>query len=58
MKSRNSHKRESLLLLFMTCAFVLVGVSGCGKKQTQGRAKELVVLCGSSFVNATEQLCS
>jgi len=31
---------------------------GCSKKETQDTSKELVVLCGSSFVPPTEQLCS
>jgi len=36
----------------------LVIVAGCSKKQPAQAQKELVLLCGSSFVKPTEQLCS
>lgn len=49
-------KVVSLLLVIAVCG--LVFVFGCGRKDTQGKQKELVVLCGSSFVKPTEQLCA
>lgn len=45
-------------LLGIFAAFALVAVVGCGKKQPADKRKELVILCGSSFVKPTEQLCS
>jgi molybdate transport system substrate-binding protein len=39
---------------FILCLLLVVG---CGKKET-AKPKELMVLCGSSFVPPTEQLCS
>ncbi|MGD8500740.1 MAG: substrate-binding domain-containing protein [Phycisphaerales bacterium] len=44
--------------LLLICTFGTLVVVGCAKKQTPGKQKELVVLCGSSFVKPTEQLCS
>jgi molybdate transport system substrate-binding protein len=50
--------KERGCLLFPIALFGLVIVSGCSKKQPTETQKELVVLCGSSFVKPTEQLCS
>ena len=47
-----------IFLLLAVGAFVLVVVAGCSRKEPADRQKELVVLCGSSFVRPTEQLCS
>lgn len=44
-----------LLLMITLCAFV---AAGCGKKETQDKTKELVLLCGSSFPKPMEQLCA
>jgi molybdate transport system substrate-binding protein len=44
-------------LLFLCGVLSLVGVVGCGKKDAEDKQKELVVLCGNSFVNPIEQLC-
>jgi len=44
-----------LLFIFTFSTVVMVG---CSKKQTPAEQAELVVLCGSSFVPPTEQLCS
>ena len=46
------------LLLTLSVALALMLVIGCDKKQAQDKSTELVVLCGSSFVPPTEQLCS
>lgn len=49
--------KVSLFLL----SVVVLGLGlliGCSKKETQDTSRELVVLCGSSFVPPTEQLCS
>ena len=45
-------------LLGIFAAFALVAVVGCSKKEPADKRKELVVLCGSSFVKPIEQLCS
>lgn len=45
------------LQLSMSFTLCLLLVIGCGKKET-AKPKELMVLCGSSFVPPTEQLCS
>jgi molybdate transport system substrate-binding protein len=37
------------------CTFI---AAGCGKKETQDKRKELVLLCGSSFPKPMEQLCA
>ena len=53
---KNLHKSTGkILLLFVVPA--LMGVVGCGKKNEPSAPKELVLLCGSSFVNPAEQLC-
>ena len=41
------------IILFLTAAFV-IGITGCDKKVDQ--EPELVILCGSSFVNPTKNL--
>ncbi|KPK43441.1 MAG: hypothetical protein AMJ65_05805 [Phycisphaerae bacterium SG8_4] len=33
-------------------------LSGCGKKETPRESAELMILCGSSFVEPTEKLCA
>jgi molybdate transport system substrate-binding protein len=50
--------KESGRLLFAIALPGLVVVSGCNKRQPAEAQKELVVLCGSSFVKPVEQLCS
>lgn len=53
---KNLHKSTGkILLLFVVPA--LMGVVGCGKKSEPSAPKELVLLCGSSFVLPAEQLC-
>ena len=56
---QNKHKSPAMvfLLVFLLGAFGLVAVTGCGKRGP-AKQKELVVLCGSSFVKPTEQICS
>jgi molybdate transport system substrate-binding protein len=49
---------KSALFLFVVALLGLAAGVGCGKKRPEGAQKELVVLCGSSFVKPTEQLCS
>lgn len=49
---------KSVLFLFVVALLGLASGIGCGKKRPEGAQKELVVLCGSSFVKPTEQLCS
>jgi molybdate transport system substrate-binding protein len=40
------------------CLLVFVLTIGCSKKETPEKTTELVILCGSSFVPPTDQLCS
>ena len=56
----NKHKCRSnkVLFLLLLCALGLVVYSGCAKKEGQKSAKELVILCGSSFPKPMERLCS
>jgi len=46
------------IMLSLAAAVILTSLSGCGSKDGQSKTTELVVLCGSSFVPPTEQLCS
>lgn len=43
----------SVLILACTCLF-----TGCGKKEAQEKTRELMLLCGNSFLPPAEQLCS
>jgi len=45
-------------LLFPVALLGLVIVAGCSKKQPVESQKELVLLCGSSFIQPDEKLCS
>ena len=46
------------LLLLSLCFLIFMLAIGCSKKGTQQKSTELVILCGSSFVPPTDQLCS
>ncbi len=54
----NGGARRILRLLSLSVAIGLLLTAGCGKKETQEKPKELMLLCGSSFVPPAEQLCS
>lgn len=54
---QNPYRSRANLFLLLLCAVSMAMVIGCGKKET-AKPKELVVLCGSSFVPPAEQLCS
>ena len=43
------------LIIATTC---ILTIAGCGKDEPKTEPAELVVLCGSSFVKPTEQLCA
>lgn len=58
MENKYTYIRKTILPGFLVGVLALVWVVGCSKKETEDKQKELVVLCGSSFVNPTEQLCS
>jgi len=47
-------KLHTLLLIVLS----LLVVAGCSKKEAPPETKELMILCGNSFVPPTEQLCS
>ncbi len=49
---------KAISLIFLVGALGPMVFGGCSKKQPHANQRELVVLCGSSFVNPTEQLCS
>ena len=44
--------------LLLMCLISFMPVIGCSKKETPPKTTELMILCGSSFVPPTEQLCS
>ena len=46
------------LLLFSLCLLVFMPAIGCSRKEIPQKTTELMILCGSSFVPPTEQLCS
>jgi molybdate transport system substrate-binding protein len=52
----NGGASPTLLSLLVILSLLLV--VGCGKKEKQGKAKELVLLCGDSFLPPAKQLCS
>jgi len=55
---QKKHDRTTkILLLFLIWIFVFMGLTGCDKKGPGDKQIELVVLCGSSFVKPTEELC-
>ncbi len=58
MLDKNTCMSKVVSLLFLIAVYGLVFVFGCGRKDTEGKQKELVVLCGSSFVKPTERLCA
>jgi molybdate transport system substrate-binding protein len=43
-----------VLMIVAACGLL----SGCGKKETQSESGELMILCGSSFVEPMEKLCA
>lgn len=49
---------KAVSCLALTALLVSLMVTGCPKKPAQEQQKELVLLCGSSFVQPTRQLCS
>ncbi len=53
-KTRMTILKASIILSMA----ILMTMSGCGSKDGQGKTTELIVLCGSSFVPPTEQLCA
>ena len=55
MKSMNTCK---IIFIFMLVSVVVVVSPSCRKDKGPGEKEELVLLCGSSFVPPTEQLCS
>lgn len=54
MKSIRSYRIAAVLLLVVACVLI----TGCGQKEEQGESGELMVLCGSSFVDPMKKLCS
>jgi len=58
MENRNTRILEMILHLLLIGVFSLIIVNGCSKKGTGDKPKELVILCGSSFPQPMEQLCS
>lgn len=58
MDSRKSFKGEASPILQLSLGLCLLLAVGCGKKEPQEKTKELMLLCGNSFVQPAEQLCS
>ena len=46
------------LTLLLLCLLSFMQVTGCSRKEAPPKTTELMILCGSSFVPPTEQLCS
>jgi len=49
---------NTISFLLLIGIFCTVAVVGCSKKETEGKPRELVILCGSSFPQPMEQLYS
>ncbi|MCP4259391.1 MAG: solute-binding protein [Planctomycetes bacterium] len=49
---------RGILFLSLIGAFCSLAMTGCSKKETQDKPKELELLCGSSFPKPMEQLCA
>lgn len=58
MEKRHTWMPKTVSLLLLIGIFCLLVVVCCSKKEPKDKQKELVVLCGSSFVRPIEQLCS
>jgi molybdate transport system substrate-binding protein len=58
MTNKHEYRSKKTVLLFLLSAFNLAVCIGCTKKETDSRREELIVLCGSSFPQPMEQLCS
>jgi len=58
MANKHIHIQKMVLLVFLPVVFGLVVVVGCRRKEIDHERKDLVVLCGSSFPNPMEELCS
>jgi len=58
MANRYKYRSRKFLFLSWLCIFGLVAHGGCAKSEKDKRHNELVVLCGSSFPQPTELLCS
>jgi len=58
MQIGNAQRLKTSLLLMSLCLLSFMPAIGCSKKDAPQKSRELVVLCGSSFVPPTEQLCS
>ena len=54
MKSMRSCRIVFVLVVVATWALL----TGCGKKETDSESGELMVLCGSSFIEPMEKLCA
>ena len=58
MLDKNTRVLKVVSLLFLIAVCGVLFVFGCGKKDTEDKQKELVILCGSSFASPTERLCA
>ena len=58
MANRKRDRYKMLLLVFLLGTFGPLPLGGCAKKQGGDQERQLVVLCGSSFVPPTEKICS
>jgi len=58
MQTGHAQRLKKSILLMSLCLLSFMPAIGCSKKDAPQKSGELVVLCGSSFVPPTEQLCS
>lgn len=58
MRKRYVYPLIAVSLLMLISLVFSMALLGCGKKETEDKLGELVVLCGSSFPQPMEQLCS
>jgi molybdate transport system substrate-binding protein len=51
-------RKTEKYLSFIVVVLLILLIAGCGKDEPQGEDEKLVVLCGSSFPNPMDELCS
>ena len=54
MRQMSTYRIGAVLAVVAACGLL----TGCGKKETASESGELMVLCGSSFVEPTDKLCA
>lgn len=57
MRKRRNYISVAQVFLMLLACVISTAIVGCGKDETAGKEKELVLLCGSSFVPPMKQMC-